>query len=106
MMKPTLPCLISLVLLVIFPRGGWSYVDSSPTLGSLVFSADTIALVEVEKVDGQKGVLVFRKVADLKGTLAQERLMHSVKDNRNPQVAKAILNWAEPKKTAICLVRG
>lgn len=53
----------------------------------------------------QQQALAFRKVADLKGVLAAEQLKQSLRSQRNPQVAKAILNWAEPKKTAICFIR-
>lgn len=97
---------LALVFLAFLSRPSSGYVDSSPTLGGLSYTAGTITLVEVEKADEQREVLVFRKVADLKGSLVQDRLMHSVRDKRNPQVAKAILNWAEPGKTAICFIRG
>ena len=60
------------LLCLIFVLGGLApparaFVDASPTLGRLVNDSSTIVILEVQKVQKEKRLILFKKVADLKG---------------------------------------
>jgi hypothetical protein len=65
--KRTLVCLA--VLLGLPGARAGAYVDhmSGFTLGCVIEHSPTIVVLEVEKVSLEKRVIVFKKVADLKG---------------------------------------
>src|SRR5262245_5123700 len=46
------------------PAGG--YIDAAPTLGSLVQDSTNIVVLQVDRVSREKGVIIFRTVAELK----------------------------------------
>src|SRR3954447_18872914 len=82
-----------------------AYIDRPPTLGRLVkYDAADIAVVRVEKVDKEKGVIVYKKVDDLKGKYPTDQFRQVVGrriadapgpgDNPRPRAAHSILGWA------------
>src|SRR5262249_37775497 len=67
-------CLV-ILLLSAFSSSTTAYIDSPPaTLGSLCTMSPYILLVRVERVDREKGIIVFRKVRDLKGKYPRDVL--------------------------------
>jgi HEAT repeat protein len=76
------------------------------TLGYVIEHSPTIAVLEVEKVSLEKRAIVFKKVADLKGRHPAERVKHQLKDGLQPHELKAILDWAEPGRIAVCFHDG
>ncbi len=53
-----------------------------------------IVVVEVDKVSKEKSAIIFKKVADLKGKYAGERIKHSLPE------AGLVFDWAAPGKQA------
>jgi hypothetical protein len=49
----------------------------------------------------RKGVVIFKKVADLKGKHPDESIKDQLPDGFHPREQKVIRNWAEPGKIAI-----
>jgi HEAT repeat protein len=84
------------------------------TLGTLCNST-YITLVRVEKVSQEKGIIVYRKIRDLKGKYPQETIRHvfdlknTPRHNGSGDVPirpdetdwKYAMSWAEPGKTAV-----
>src|SRR5207248_1609024 len=106
-----------LIALLALPAPAPAYIDRPPTLGRLVqYDAADIAVVRVEKVSKEKGVIVYKKVADLKGKLPTDQLRQVVgrriadapgpADNPRPRGAQSILDWAEPGKEAVAFHNG
>src|SRR5262249_23067153 len=88
-----------------------------PTLGGSVNGSHYITVLRVEKVNREKGVIVYRTVRDLKGKFPQQQLLTHVFDNYSPPPNDAsdfvlntkewnyVLEWAEPGKEAVMLTR-
>src|SRR5215467_14330916 len=45
----------------------WAYIAAMPTLGKVTTDVSHIVVLEVVKVSREKQVVIFKKVADLKG---------------------------------------
>ncbi len=100
--------LAPLVLLagLALPAAGRAYIGSYPTLGKLAADSERIIVLQVDRVDRERRVVVFKKVADLKGTGGPERVKHRLTDGFHPRQARAVLDWAEPGKVAVCFQSG
>jgi HEAT repeat protein len=94
-----------------------AYIDRPPTLGRLVrYDAVDIAVIRVEKVSKEKRIIVYKKVADLKGNYPTDQIRQVVgqriadvpgpADNPRPRGAHSILDWAEPDKEAVAFHDG
>jgi hypothetical protein len=84
------------------------------TLGQLCNST-YITVVRVDKVSKERGVIIYRKVADLKGKYPRDTIRHVFDLKNTPQHKgsgdvpvrpdekdwKYAVNWAEPGKTAV-----
>jgi HEAT repeat protein len=79
-----------------------AYIGSYPTLGKLTADSDRIVVLEVDRVSREKQVVLFKKVADLKGKGAAEVAKHQLTDGFHPRQAHAVLDWAEPGAIAVC----
>jgi hypothetical protein len=92
-----------------------AYITVHPqTLGSVVALSTTITLVRVEKVSQDKGIIIFRKVRDIKGKLPKDVVKH-VFGTYDPPENEAglfklnvkewsyVLQWAEPGKEAVIM---
>jgi HEAT repeat protein len=94
-----------LSLLLVFlgaPAPAWAYIAALPTLGKVIADADHVAVLRVDKVSRDKQVVVFTKVADLKGKDSPEEVKHRLTDGSHPRQARTILDWAEPGEIAVC----
>jgi HEAT repeat protein len=81
-----------------------AYIEGqTPTLGKLTNDAVHIVVLQVDKVNLEKRVIIFNKIADLKGKDPQVQVKHQITDGAiHPEQAHAILDWAEPGKIAVC----
>jgi HEAT repeat protein len=83
-----------------------AYIDATPTLGKLIKDSECITLLEVDKVNGEKRVVIYKKLADLKGTLPSAELRHQITIGWHPRESQIIFDWAEPGKRAVCFQNG
>jgi len=96
-------CVVVLFLLVARVQ---AYVDISPSLGALIKQAESISLVEVDKVSQEKKIVIYKKVADLKGQSPDGNLRHHVEHGYHPREPKIVLDWATPGQQAVCFTTG
>ena len=99
----------SLYLLLAFvgaPTTSFAYIDSTPTLGKLIADSDHIVVLQVERVSREKQVIIYNKIADLKGKDAPALVKHKITNGFHPRQSRAILDWAEPEAVAVCFQRG
>jgi HEAT repeat protein len=79
-----------------------AYIAALPTLGKVTRDAPHVVVLRVDKVSREKQVVIFSKVADLKGTDAPDVVKHKLTDGSHPRQAHMILDWAEPGQIAVC----
>lgn len=88
-------------------RPALAYVEIAYTLGRVVQESTSISVLRIEKVDKERNLILFRKVQDLKGTLAGETTKHNIgRGGFHEREWKAIMDWAEPGKTAVFFNNG
>jgi HEAT repeat protein len=68
--------------------------------------ATHIVVLRVDKVSREKQVIVFARVADLKGADWPEVVKHQLTDGFHPRQARTVLDWAEPGALAVCFQVG
>ncbi|MGA2499977.1 MAG: hypothetical protein ABSH20_19740 [Tepidisphaeraceae bacterium] len=97
--RQLLPLLITLLCLSPHAQG---YVDLAPTLAKIVNDAWSISLVEVERFDHDKGMVILKNVRDLKGQSTTGPIKHQVATTQNvTAVPRQIREWAEPGRRAV-----
>ncbi|MBS0206241.1 MAG: VCBS repeat-containing protein [Planctomycetes bacterium] len=102
--------LLSLVVAVCWfgiVRPALAYVEIAYTLGRVVLESTAITVLRVEKVDKERNLIMFRKVQDVKGTMAGETTKHNIgRGGFHEREWKAIMDWAEPGKLAVFFNNG
>ncbi len=84
-----------------------AYVEIAYTLGRIVQESTSISVLRIEKVDRERNLILFRKVQDLKGAMAGETAKHNIgRGGFHEREWKAIMDWAEPGKTAVFFNNG
>jgi HEAT repeat protein len=83
-----------------------AYVDDAPSLGQIIKDSSNIVVLQVDKVSNEKRVIIFQKLADLKGKSPAEPIKHHITDGLHPREPKLVMDWAEPGKLAIGFHNG
>ena len=85
-----------------------AYVDhiNSFSLGHVLRTSDTIVVLQVDKVNREKRLIHFKKVAELKGKVEGDAVNHELKDGFQAFELQLILDWAEPGRSAVCFITG
>src|SRR5262245_59632222 len=94
--------LTCLVVLLVFVPGGRAYVEERYTLPRVVNQSTNIVLVQVERVNKERKLIIYKKLADLKGKLPTDVIKHNVGvGGFNAREQTLPTEWAEPGKVAI-----
>src|SRR5262249_7038615 len=109
--NPRLLCSLAFLLgvgsLTISPRRGYAYVEAPYTLGRVIQESTNIMVVRVEKVAGQKHVIVYRKERDLTAKHNGAITRHNISRNGfHAREWQFPMEWAEVGKTAIFFHNG
>src|SRR5260370_37053493 len=91
------------------PSQGWAFLEVSqtvPTLGRVVKQATRIEELQVDKVSREKNIILYKKIATLKGNDANEVVKHKLTEGYHPRELHTIREWAEPGEMAICFYAG
>ena len=96
--RQLLPILVALLCLSLRAQ---AYVDLAPTLAKTINDASSISLVEVERFDHDKGMVILKNVRDLKGTSKPGPIKHLVVMAQSSAVPRQIREWAEPGRRAV-----
>jgi hypothetical protein len=105
-----LPCVVllcaALLIAVPAPRAH-AYVEAAHSLGQVVALSTNIVVVQVEKVDKEKNMIIFRKVADLKGKHPTDVIKHNIgRGGFHPREWQYPMEWVEVGKKAIFFHNG
>jgi hypothetical protein len=86
---------------------GWAYIESPHTLGLVIRDSTNIVLMEVSRVNKEKGLIVYKKIRDLKGQHPSNEIKHNIGQRGfHPREWQTILTWAEPGKKAVFFHNG
>src|SRR5262245_17120027 len=92
-------------LLAICATGpAWGYVEAPYTLGKVIADSTNVVLVKVTRVQKEKGLIIFRKVKDLKGTYDGDQLRHNIGSGDrgfHPRESKHVMTWAAVGQQAV-----
>lgn len=84
-----------------------AYVEIPYTLGRTVNESSHILLVEVSRVNKEKGLVIYKKLADLKGKHQGDEIKHNIgKRGFHPREWQTIMDWAEVGKRAVFFHNG
>lgn len=79
-----------------------AYVEAPHTLGRCVAESTNIVLMEVTRVNKEKGMVIYKKVTDLKGKHPQDEIKHNIGQRGfAPREWQNIMKWAEVGKKAV-----
>lgn len=100
-----LPLVVPALLLSVWlARPAWSYVEVPYTLGKVVEDSTNIVLLEVTRVNKEKGLIIFKKLKDLKGKFDGDQLRHNIGTGDrgfHPREAKYTMAWAAVGERAV-----
>jgi hypothetical protein len=106
-LKRLLTLLAGLFVLALLARPTAAYVEERYTLPRVINESTNIVLVKVEKVNKQRKLIYYRKIADLKGKHPTDVIKHNVGvGGFNEREQKAPIEWAEEGKIAIFFHNG
>jgi len=88
-------------------RPAFGYVEAAYPLGRILQESTNVLVVRVESVDKEKGLIVYRKVRDLKGAHKGDTIKHDIgKRGFHPREWQNVMAWAEAGKTAVFFHNG
>ena len=84
-----------------------AYVEAPYSLGQVIKESTHIVLVEVTKVNKEKNLIIYKKLADLKGKHPKDEIKHNIgKGGFHPREWQNTMNWAEEGKKAVFFHNG
>lgn len=96
-----------IVLVGAFTHSASAYVEERYTLPRIVNESTHIMVVRVEKVNKERKLIFYKKVADLKGTHPADAIKHNVGvGGFNANEQRIPIEWADPGKLAIFFHNG
>jgi hypothetical protein len=98
--------LLAALALALCPNRGYAYVEAPMSLGAVIAQSSIICVMTVTKVDKTKNLIIYQKVADIKGKHPQDTIKHILNKELKPGEVKAIMDWAEPGKMAVFFHNG
>lgn len=99
--------LLTLSVACLAASQGQAYVEVPYTLGRIVHESTHIVLMEVAKINTEKNLVIFKKVADLKGKHPKDEIKHNIgKRGFHPREHQNIMAWAQPGKKAVFFHNG
>src|SRR5262245_1401726 len=99
---------LAVLVVSVLPVGpAFAYVEAPHTLGLVVRDSSHIALMQVVKVTKDKGLMIYRKVEDLKGKHPQNEIKHNIgKRGFHPREWQTVMNLAQEGTLAIFFHNG
>lgn len=83
-------------------QSAWAYVEIPYTLGKTIDESSHVVHVEVKKADKERKYIIFKKLADLKGTFEEDEIKHNIGERGfHEREWKNIMAWAEPGAQAV-----
>ena len=104
MSKYLIPALAMLACLTPNAR---AYIEAPHSLGRCVHESTTIVLMEVTRINTEKNLIIYKKVADIKGKHAATEIKHNIgKKGFHEREWKGVMQLVEVGKKAIFMYNG
>ena len=100
-------CAVSFV--IAFSSRASAYVEAPYTLGRICNESTNIMVIQLDKVDKEKNLLVYHKVRDLKGTQQGDTIKHNIGTQHgtyNVREWQYVMQWAEVGQQAVFFHNG
>ncbi|HET6246348.1 MAG TPA: FG-GAP-like repeat-containing protein [Tepidisphaeraceae bacterium] len=100
---------LALLLIAALSSRASAYVEAPYTLGRICNESTNIMVLQLEKVDKEKNLLVYRKIRDLKGTQQGDTIKHNIGTQHgtyNVREWQYVMQWAEVGQTAVFFHNG
>jgi hypothetical protein len=96
------------LLLLAWAQRSLAFVEAAYTLGKICNDSTNIFVIEIEKVDKEKNLIIYKKVEDLKGKHPTEVMRHNIGKAQlmNPREWQVTMLWAEKGKRAVMFHNG
>jgi hypothetical protein len=95
------------VSLWLVPSPAPAYVEAPHSLGQVITLSTNIMVLQVEKVDKEKNMIIYRKLYDLKGKHPTDVIKHNIgRGGFNPREWQYPMEWAEVGKKAVFFHNG
>jgi hypothetical protein len=106
-LRRTVLLLGALALLAAVLQRAAAYVEERYTLPRVLNESTNIILVKVEKVNKERKLIYYKKIADIKGKHPTDVIKHNVGvGGFNEKEKRLPIEWAEPGKIAIMFHNG
>src|ERR1051325_9846557 len=80
----------------------FAYIEAPYSLGRVCNESTHIIHLEVTKVNKDKGLIYYKKVAEIKGKEAQKEIKHNIgKRGFNAREWQTVMKWAAVGKRAV-----
>jgi hypothetical protein len=90
------------VIVLTFVPWARGYIEAPHTLGQCVRESTNIVLMQVERVNKEKGLVIYKKLQDIKGKHPTVEIKHNIGTRGfHPRESQNIMKWAEPGKKAV-----
>ena len=90
-----------------FASPAFAYVEAPMSLGAVISQSTAICSMVVTKVDKTNNIVIFQKVADLKGKHPQDTIKHNIgRGGLRAGEWEEIMKWAEVGKPAVFFHNG
>ncbi|HKA05646.1 MAG TPA: YdjY domain-containing protein [Gemmataceae bacterium] len=85
-----------------FSATSHAYIEAPHTLGRCIHESTNVVLVELTKVNTEKNLLIYKKIADIKGKYPAGEIKHNI-GNRgfHEREWKGVMAWAQVGKRAV-----
>lgn len=102
-----LPLLLAILAVASILPWAEAYVEVPITLGDIVRQSTNIVHMQVQKVDREKNLIIYKKLRDIKGVHPQDPIKHNIgRGGLRPGEWQEIMNWAEVGKEAVFFHNG
>jgi hypothetical protein len=99
--------LVAVAVTVLWSWQARAYIEIPYTLGRCLAEASHVVLMEVEQVNKEKNLVIFKKVKDLKGQHPEKQIKHNIGQRGfHPREWQTIMAWAAPGKKAVFFHNG
>ncbi len=102
-----IPLCCAALLIAIPAPPAYAYVEAAHSLGQVITLSTNIVVMQVEKVDKEKNMIIYRKLYDLKGKHPTDVIKHNIgRGGFHPREWQYPMDWVEVGKKAVFFHNG
>ncbi|MCS7045152.1 MAG: YdjY domain-containing protein [Gemmataceae bacterium] len=84
-----------------------AYVEVPYSMGRVLAESTNVVLIEVQQVNKERNLIIYKKLKDLKGQHPEQIIKHNIgKNGFHPREWQYVMAWAEPGKRAVFFHNG